>query len=74
MVLTLYSGDVLVLATGALENFRVEQHLVLLVGALMFALSWRRFVGVGPLETLVMELTRSVRRVLITNDRPKRSM
>jgi uncharacterized membrane protein len=74
MVLTLYSGYVLVLATGVLENIRVEQYLVLLVGALMFAVLWRRFVGEGPMETLALELTRCVRRVLITNNRPKRSM
>jgi len=74
MVLTLYSGYVLVLATGGLENNRVEQYLALLVGALMFAVLWRRFVGEGPLETLAVKLTCCVRRVLITNNRPKRSM
>jgi uncharacterized membrane protein len=74
MALTLYIGYVLVLATGVLANIRVEQYLVLLVGALMFAVSWRRFVGEGPLETLAVKLTRYVRRALITNNRPKRSM
>ena len=74
MVLTLYSGYVLVLATGVLDNIRVEQYLVLLAGALMFAVLWRRFVGEGPLETLVLELSRCVRRALITNNRQKRPM
>ncbi|GAA1214663.1 heparan-alpha-glucosaminide N-acetyltransferase domain-containing protein [Pseudonocardia alaniniphila] len=72
MALTLYSGYVLILATGVLENMRVEQYLVLLVGALLFAVSWRRFVGEGPLETLVLELTHCVRRVLVTQNRPNR--
>jgi hypothetical protein len=53
MTLTLYSAFVLVLATGMLRNNPAERYVVLLVGALLFAVLWRRFLADGPLEWLV---------------------
>ena len=55
MALTLYSAFVLVLATGMLRNNPAERYLVLLAGALLFALLWRRFLADGPLEWLMAQ-------------------
>jgi uncharacterized membrane protein YeiB len=53
MTLTLYSGHLLVLATGLLREQPVMQYLLLVCTALLFAVLWRRWVGQGPLEKLV---------------------
>jgi Protein of unknown function (DUF418) len=58
MVLTLYCGYVVVLATGVLGSSPVEQYPVLLASALLFAVLWRRFLTDGPLELLVAQLSR----------------
>jgi Protein of unknown function (DUF418) len=57
MVLTLYCAYVAVLATGVLGRSPAEQYPVLLVGALLFAVLWRRFLPKGPLEFLVTQLS-----------------
>jgi uncharacterized membrane protein YeiB len=62
MVLTLYSGYVLVLATGVLGNNPAEQYPVLVIGALLFAALWRRLVTDGPLEWLIVQFLRRARR------------
>lgn len=53
MVLTLYVGHLLMLSTGVLDNHPLAQFLVLLVAMIMFAVVWRRYVGRGPLESIV---------------------
>jgi len=70
MALTLYTAHVLVLATGVLDDEPVVLYLVLIVGACVFAMLWRRFVGQGPLERLVARLAGRARRAVLASDRP----
>jgi hypothetical protein len=65
MVLTLYCEYVVVLATGVLGSRPAEQYPVLLVGALLFAVLWRRFLAHGPLEFLVALLSRRARHAVL---------
>lgn len=53
MTLTFYSAHVPVLSSGVLGDDPLELWLVLVVGALVFAVLWHRFLGQGPLERLV---------------------
>jgi uncharacterized membrane protein len=53
MVLTLYSVHLLLLASGVLEDQPGALFLAMVVGALVFAVLWRRWAGQGPLERLV---------------------
>ncbi|WP_433287152.1 DUF418 domain-containing protein [Pseudonocardia sp. CA-142604] len=69
MVLTLYCGFVVVLATGALGRSPAEQYPVLLVGALLFAVLWRRFLADGPLEFLVAQLSCRARHAVLAAGR-----
>jgi hypothetical protein len=66
MALTIYTAHVLVLATGVLDDEPGLLYLVLIVGACVFALLWRRFVGQGPLERLVAELSGRARQAVLT--------
>ncbi|MCH6170585.1 heparan-alpha-glucosaminide N-acetyltransferase domain-containing protein [Pseudonocardia alaniniphila] len=66
MALTIYTAHVLVLATGVLDDEAGLLYLVLIVGACVFALLWRRFLGQGPLERLVAELSGRARRAVLT--------
>jgi uncharacterized membrane protein YeiB len=65
MTLTLYSAFVLVLATGMLHNNPAAQCLVLLVGALLFAVLWRRFLAEGPVEWLVTRVSGWARHAVL---------
>ncbi|GAA3041009.1 hypothetical protein GCM10010464_00740 [Pseudonocardia yunnanensis] len=65
MVLTLYCGYVVVVATGVLGSSPAEQYPVLLAGALLFAVLWRRFLAEGPLEFLVAQLARRARHAVL---------
>jgi hypothetical protein len=55
-----------VLATGVLDDEPGLLYLLLIVGACVFALLWRRFVGQGPLERLVAELSGRARQAVLT--------
>lgn len=68
MPLTLYTGHVLLLATGALADSPELLYAVMSTGALLFALSWRH-VGRGPLETVVAAAARRCREA-VTPPRP----
>jgi uncharacterized membrane protein YeiB len=65
MVLTLYSGCVLLLVTGVLRSGPGEQFAVLLIGALLFAMLWRRLLADGPMEWLVAQSSRAARRAVV---------
>jgi uncharacterized membrane protein YeiB len=73
MVLTLYCGYVVVLATGVLGSSPAEQYPALLVGALLFAVLWRRFLALGPLEFLVAQLSCRARHAVLAagTERPE---
>jgi hypothetical protein len=62
MVLTLYSAHLLLLASGVLEDQPGVLFLAMVVGALVFAVLWRRWVGQGPLERIVAQAAGAVRR------------
>ncbi len=65
MTLTLYTAHILVLQTGLLEDYPGVLYLLLAVGAVLFAVVWRRWRGQGPLERLVAKASgRARRRVL----------
>jgi uncharacterized membrane protein YeiB len=53
MTLTFYSAHVPVLASGVLSDNPLALWLLLVAGALVFAVLWHRFQGQGPLERLV---------------------
>ncbi|MGW2521710.1 heparan-alpha-glucosaminide N-acetyltransferase domain-containing protein [Streptomyces sp. NPDC001617] len=62
MPLTLYCAHVLVLATGVLDDSPDLLYGLLVAGALLFAVGWRRFLGRGPLEALVATGAKRARR------------
>jgi uncharacterized membrane protein len=53
MTFTLYCAHLLLIATGVLQDDNVLLYVLMVVGALAFALLWRRRFGQGPLERLV---------------------
>jgi uncharacterized membrane protein YeiB len=65
MSLTLYSGHVLVIASGVLADWDVALYLFLVIGCLIFAVLWRRGHDQGPLEKLVGTLSGRVRRIVL---------
>jgi Protein of unknown function (DUF418) len=65
MALTLYTGYVLVLATGVLGISPAMQYPVLLIASFLFALLWRRFRADGPLEWLAAQLSRRARHAVL---------
>lgn len=66
MVLTLYSAHLLFLATGLLDDAPAALYLAMAVGALAFAVAWRRWVGQGPLEWVVAMAAGAARRRVAT--------
>ncbi|GAA3046365.1 hypothetical protein GCM10010464_08280 [Pseudonocardia yunnanensis] len=72
MVLTLYSGYVLVLASGMLTISPAEQYAVVLISALLFALLWRRHLTEGPLEWLVAQCSCKARHRLMASREERR--
>jgi uncharacterized membrane protein YeiB len=53
MLLTLYVGHLLVLSAGLFESNANVQFALLLAALIAFAAAWRRYVGRGPLESVV---------------------
>jgi len=66
MALSLYSAHLLFLATAVLRDRPIELYLAMVAGALVFALLWRRFVGPGPLESIVTTASSRIRRSVAT--------
>ncbi|WP_433297040.1 hypothetical protein ACQPZQ_17560 [Pseudonocardia sp. CA-142604] len=64
MMLTLYSGYVVVRATGVLGNNPGQQYLALVIGALLFAALWRWIPTGGPVEWLVAQFSRMTRQAV----------
>ncbi|WP_433287615.1 DUF418 domain-containing protein [Pseudonocardia sp. CA-142604] len=67
MALTLYSAHVLILGTGVLGISPDEQCAVLLIGALLFAVLWRRILADGPLEWLIAQCSCRARHALMAS-------
>ena len=70
MTLTLYTAHLLVLTSGLLDQNPVALYVVMAVGALTFAIAWRRTEAKGPLEAAVAWCCGSVRDLA---DRTSRS-
>jgi uncharacterized membrane protein YeiB len=68
MTLTVYCAHALVLNSGLLEDNDLALWLVLVAGALVFAVLWNRWMGQGPLERLVAIGANRARRAVL--DRP----
>jgi uncharacterized membrane protein YeiB len=64
MTLTLYSAQALVLATGVSEDRPLALYALLVAGALLFAVVWRRHRDQGPLEELVGRAAGRARRAV----------
>ncbi|TQM14747.1 heparan-alpha-glucosaminide N-acetyltransferase domain-containing protein [Pseudonocardia kunmingensis] len=64
MALTLYSAHLVLLATGVLEDEPVVLFVLMVVGAGVFAVVWRRWLGQGPLERVVAIVAGTARRRL----------
>jgi hypothetical protein len=62
MALTLYSAHLVLLATGVLREQPVVLFLLMVLGAMAFAVPWRRWIGQGPLERMVAVLAGQARR------------
>jgi uncharacterized membrane protein YeiB len=67
MTLTIYSAHVFVLAWVSTEDL-LALWLGLVVGALVFAVLWSRWVGQGPLERLVAIPADRARRAVLARD------
>jgi hypothetical protein len=64
MTLSLYTGHVLLLASGWLPQDRETSYAVQVVAVLALAWLWRRFLGRGPLERAVAVLATPVREAV----------
>ena len=64
MALTLYSAHLVLLATGVLDDEPDVLYLTMVLGAITFALLWRRWVGQGPMERVVAVAAGATRRRL----------
>ncbi len=71
MTLTLYSGHILVLATGLLEDHELALYFVLVVGSMVFATLWRRWRSQGPLEELVARAAGRARQAVLDSSAPR---
>ena len=72
MVLTLYTLHLVVLATGVLEDSPLLLFVLMVAGAVVFALLWGRWFGQGPLERPVTVAAGWARRATtrVLADRP----
>jgi uncharacterized membrane protein len=70
MTLTLYSGHLLVLATGVLQHAPGTMYVLLVVGALAFGSFWQRWLGQGPFERLVAAAARRARQAVMARRDP----
>jgi uncharacterized membrane protein YeiB len=68
MTLTIYCAHAPVLNSGLLEDNDLALWLLLVAGALVFAVLWNRWMGQGPLERLVAIGANRARRAVL--DRP----
>jgi uncharacterized membrane protein YeiB len=64
MALTLYSAHLVLLATGVLRDQPGALYLLMVLGAMAFAVVWRRWIGQGPLERIVAAAAGATRRHL----------
>jgi hypothetical protein len=64
MALTLYSAHLVLLATGVLRDQPAALYLLMVLGAMAFAVVWRRWIGQGPLERIVAAAAGATRRHL----------
>ena len=64
MALTLYSAHLVLLATGVLRDQPAALYPLMVLGAMAFAVVWRRWVGQGPLEWIVAAAAGATRRHL----------
>jgi uncharacterized membrane protein YeiB len=62
MTLTIYSTQVLIVGSGWLSTDPLVLFLLTAVGAVVFAVIWRRFAGQGPLERIVSMAAGRARR------------
>ena len=65
MTLTLYIAHILVLETGAFEDYVAVQYLFVVAASLGFALLWRRRRSQGPLERVVAVAAGRARRAAL---------
>jgi uncharacterized membrane protein YeiB len=70
MILTLYVGHLLVLATGVLDGHPSTQFACLLTALVTFAMIWRRFMDRGPLESLISAAAARLRGAVLDAHRP----
>jgi uncharacterized membrane protein len=63
MVLTLYSAHLLVLTIPDWQDHPVLFYLLMVTGALTFALLWKHWFGQGPLERIVTAAAGRTRRI-----------
>jgi uncharacterized membrane protein len=70
MTLTLYSGHLVILATGVLDDEPTALYLLMIVVATSFAVVWRRRYGQGPLERLVAMAAGRARRLVAERPEP----
>ncbi len=74
MTLTIYSAQLVILNTDLLGNNDLTLYLVLVAGALAFAVIWHRLMGQGPLERLVAMAAGRARQAVMARparERPK---
>jgi uncharacterized membrane protein len=67
MPLTLYTAQVLFLATGLLRDHRSVQYVLMVAAALVFGVVWRRWKGRGPLETMITFAASRARRAVMSS-------
>ena len=72
MPLTLYTGHLLILWTGVLEDRPVLLFAALTVGMLAFAVAWRAVYGQGPLERMLAAASGRARRLVTGPPDPSR--
>ncbi|MGY1590836.1 heparan-alpha-glucosaminide N-acetyltransferase domain-containing protein [Geodermatophilus sp. SYSU D00708] len=65
MTLTVYSAHAFVLLSPWTETRPLAVYLLLVVGALVFAVLWHRWRGQGPLERLVAMVANRARRAVL---------
>ena len=65
MTLTIYSAHLVILNTNFLSDSDLALYLVLVAGALTFAVIWHRLMGQGPLERVVAMAASRARRAVM---------
>jgi uncharacterized membrane protein YeiB len=65
MTLTVYAAHAIVLATPLFRDDELALWLVIVAGALVFAVVWNRWMGQGPLERLVASAANRARSAVL---------